>query len=58
MDAPLQTFTYTGQTVTARRGESLAAALTAAGIRTFRTPAKRAEPGILCAMGVCQDCLL
>ncbi len=58
MDAPLQTFTYNGQTVTARRGESLAAALTAAGIRTFRTTAKGAERGIFCGMGVCQDCLV
>ncbi|MBS1301488.1 2Fe-2S iron-sulfur cluster-binding protein [Loktanella sp. SALINAS62] len=51
-------FTFDGQSVTAKRGQSLAAALTDAGHRTFRTTAKSAERGIFCGMGVCQDCLV
>ena len=51
-------FKFDGQPVTAKRGQSLAAALTDAGHRTFRTTAKSAERGIFCGMGVCQDCLV
>lgn len=58
MTATLQTFTFNGVNITARLGESLAAALTAAGIREFRTTAKGAERGIFCGMGICQDCLV
>ncbi|MBL8907151.1 MAG: FAD-dependent oxidoreductase [Rhizobiales bacterium] len=42
----------------ARDGESLAATLTAHGIRGFRTTRRGAERGIFCGMGVCQDCLV
>lgn len=42
-----------------REGQSLAAALTAAGIRSFRET-RREGPGrgVFCGMGVCQDCLV
>lgn len=51
-------FTFNGQTVPYRAGQSLAAALTDAGIRRFRETAKGASRGIFCGMGVCQDCLV
>ncbi len=52
------TFTFDGQTVRARVGQSLAAALTEAGLRSFRDTVKGAERGVFCGMGVCQDCLV
>lgn len=51
-------FTFDGQPLEARPGDSIASALTAAGIRAFRTT-QRGEPrGLYCGMGVCQDCLV
>ena len=50
--------TFAGQPLEAEAGESLAAALTAHGIRVFRTTRSGAERGIFCGMGVCQDCLV
>ncbi len=47
-----------GRTVPARMGETVAAALTAAGIREFRDTARGATRGLFCGMGVCQDCLI
>lgn len=52
------TFTFDGQTVPARAGQSLAAALTDAGHRAFRDTPKSATRGMFCGMGVCQDCLV
>ena len=51
-------FTFEGQPLEGRYGESLAAALMAAGIRGFRRTRGGAERGIFCGMGVCQDCLV
>jgi thioredoxin reductase len=51
-------FDFDGEKVTARAGESLAAALTAHGAKAFRTTATGAERGVFCGMGVCQDCLV
>ncbi len=51
-------FTFDGQPVAARPGQSLAAALTEAGHRAFRRTAKDAHRGMFCGMGVCQDCLV
>jgi thioredoxin reductase len=47
------------QDVPLREGQSIAAALTEAGIRRFRET-RRAGPGrgVFCGMGVCQDCLV
>lgn len=51
-------FTFDGRPMAARPGQSVAAALTDAGERTFRTTGKGAPRGIFCGMGVCQDCLV
>ena len=51
-------FTFDGRAIPLAPGQSLAAALTASGIRAFRTTAKGAARGIFCGMGVCQDCLV
>jgi len=51
-------FNFEGQELVGRHGESLAAALIAAGIRSFRTTRTGAERGIFCGMGICQDCLV
>lgn len=49
---------FEGEALEARPGESLAATLTAHGIRSFRTTERGAERGVFCGMGVCQDCLV
>lgn len=52
-------FDFEGRTVTAREGESVAAALLAAGLRGFRaTPVSGASRAPWCMMGICFDCLL
>ncbi|MBE7219275.1 MAG: (2Fe-2S)-binding protein [Caulobacteraceae bacterium] len=52
------TITFDGRAIPARVGESLAAALTAAGVTTFRTTRSDQPRGLFCGMGVCQDCLV
>ncbi len=52
------TFRFEGRPVSARRGQSLAAALAAAGHRVLRTTPGGRERGLFCGMGVCQDCLV
>ena len=52
------TITFEGRTIVARHGESVAAALTAAGVTVFRRTRSGAERGMFCGMGVCQDCLV
>jgi predicted molibdopterin-dependent oxidoreductase YjgC len=48
-----------GRHVVAYEGESIAAALFAAGARITRWTARAGEPrGYFCGMGVCQDCLV
>ncbi|WP_448955427.1 FAD-dependent oxidoreductase [Labrys neptuniae] len=49
---------FEGETIAARPGESIAAALIAHGVRGFRTTRCQAERGLFCGMGVCQDCLV
>jgi predicted molibdopterin-dependent oxidoreductase YjgC len=52
------TFTFDGRTLTARPGDSIAAALLAAGVRITRaTPLSAAPRGPYCLMGACFDCL-
>lgn len=52
------TLHFDGRTVRARPGESVAAALLAAGIlATRRTPVTGAPRGPFCMMGACFDCL-
>ena len=52
------TITFDGRPIEARLGESVAAALTAAGITTLRTTRSDQPRGMFCGMGVCQDCLV
>jgi hypothetical protein len=52
-------FTFDGQELPACEGETVAAALLAAGRRAFRLTGRRGEPrGLFCGMGVCFDCLV
>ena len=51
-------FTFDGAPVTARPGQSLAAALTAAGHRCFGESAGCPTRGLFCGMGICQSCLV
>jgi predicted molibdopterin-dependent oxidoreductase YjgC len=51
--------TVDGRSVRARKGEMIAAALLAAGIRVHRYTTKRREPrGIFCGIGQCTDCVM
>ena len=53
------TLYYNGEPIEALEGEPIASALMNAGIRVFRTTAKRHEPrGIFCAIGRCTDCVM
>ena len=48
-----------GRSVSAIPGESLAAALFVAGIRTLRPSPRAGGPrGMFCLMGVCQECVV
>ncbi|MDJ0950429.1 MAG: FAD-dependent oxidoreductase [Alphaproteobacteria bacterium] len=51
-------FDFEGREIRGRPGETLAAALTAAGLRELRETARGAPRGLFCGMGVCQDCLV
>ena len=52
------TFSFDGQPVQALTGETIAAALFAAGHRTQRQTARNSPRGVFCGMGVCYDCLV
>lgn len=53
------TILFDERPLTAYLGESVAAALMAAGVRAFRRTARGGEPrGLFCGMGVCYDCLV
>ena len=57
-DAAIVTVAVDGIAVTARAGDTVAAALLAAGFLSFRTsPVSGAPRGPYCMMGVCFDCL-
>jgi len=57
--SPLVTLSVDGCEVEAHEGESLAAALFAAGIRRLRSsPRSGAARGMFCLMGACQECLV
>jgi thioredoxin reductase len=51
-------FEFEGRTIRGRRGESLAAALIAAGEREFRITSDGSRRGLFCGMGVCQECVV
>jgi len=53
------TITVDGKPVKAREGETIAAALHAAGLRVNRYTQKRKEPrGLFCGIGQCTDCVM
>ncbi|MEL7608931.1 MAG: (2Fe-2S)-binding protein [Bacillota bacterium] len=48
-----------GRELLARRGDSIAAALLAHGVRVFRHTQKFHEPrGVFCGIGQCTDCIM
>lgn len=52
-------FSFDGRSVTAAQGDTLAAALLAAGVETFRDSVVGGEPRApYCLMGVCFECLV
>jgi predicted molibdopterin-dependent oxidoreductase YjgC len=51
--------TFDGRPISARAGDSVGAALTRAGVRSWRTTRHRGRPrGLFCGIGVCYDCLV
>lgn len=51
------TITVDGQSLKAREGEPIAAALLANGISVFRFTEKSGDPrGLFCGIGICTDC--
>lgn len=53
------TFSLDGKELTGYEGESIAAALKAAGVMVHRYTAKQHKPrGIFCAIGRCTDCVM
>jgi glycine/D-amino acid oxidase-like deaminating enzyme len=51
-------FRFEGKTLTALEGETIAAALSAAGIVAFRQTINGAPRGLYCGMGACFDCVV
>lgn len=49
-------FDFEGRAVTARPGESVAAALIASGYVSLRTAEDDSPRGVLCGIGVCWEC--
>ena len=52
------TIRFDGQPIQALPGETIAAALSAAGIVAFRETASGAKRGLHCGMGACFDCVV
>ncbi|HLN78945.1 MAG TPA: (2Fe-2S)-binding protein [Nocardioidaceae bacterium] len=54
-----ESFDFDGRPMPFRPGQSVGAALTAAGIRSWRTTRVDGRPrGLFCGIGVCFDCLI
>lgn len=51
-------FTFDGRPIAAVKGESIAAALTAAGVKALGAARDGEARGVFCGMGVCQECLV
>lgn len=51
-------FTWNGKPLTGQPGDSIAAALSEAGVRTFGTSRAGRARGLFCGMGACQECLV
>src|SRR5688572_10432978 len=54
---PDPTFDFDGAPVPLRPGQSVGAALWAAGVRSWRTTSSGARRGLYCGIGACWDCL-
>lgn len=55
----MTTFSFAGKDIAAESGQSVGAALIAAGHRSWRTTRHDGAPrGIFCGIGVCFDCLV
>jgi predicted molibdopterin-dependent oxidoreductase YjgC len=55
----VSTFTFGGIEVVAEPGQSVGAALIAAGYRSWRTTRHGGAPrGVFCGIGICFDCLV
>ena len=53
------TLIFDGRPIPAIVGDSVGAALTRAGVRSWRTTRHEGRPrGLFCGIGVCYDCLL
>jgi predicted molibdopterin-dependent oxidoreductase YjgC len=51
--------TFDGEPLPSRAGQSIAAVLLAAGIRSWRTTRTNGRPrGLFCGIGACFDCLV
>lgn len=56
---PEPTFLFDGRPTPYTEGQSVGAALTAAGIRSWRTTRVEGRPrGLFCGIGICFDCLV
>ena len=52
-------FSFDGRPIPFRPGQSVGAALTGAGTRSWRTTRRAGRPrGLFCGIGVCFDCLV
>jgi predicted molibdopterin-dependent oxidoreductase YjgC len=52
-------FTFDGQPIAFADGQTVCAALTAAGIRSWRTTRRAGRSrGLFCGIGICFDCLV
>lgn len=53
------TFDFDGTPTPFRPGQSVGAALTSAGVRSWRVTRRNARPrGLFCGIGICFDCLV
>jgi 2Fe-2S iron-sulfur cluster binding domain len=55
----MTSFSFDGRPIAFRPGQSVGAALIAAGVRSWRTTRREGRPrGLFCGIGVCFDCLV
>ena len=55
----MTTFSFAGKEIAAEPGQSVGAALLAAGYRSWRTTRHGGAPrGLFCGIGICFDCLV
>lgn len=52
-------FRFDGEEMTARAGQTIAAALLSSGVRSLRWTSRHGEPrGLFCGMGICHECMV